>query len=316
MEATPCTGSDHSDLVLVNPTAGGGLARTILPRLREFAKQYCWNVSFCVTESPNDLAEKARAAAQSGRKRIFVVGGDGTFHVLINAVADYPGAVLAVLPAGGGNDLAAALGLPGDPIEAAKRVLKGEVRLLDVAHVSTADGNERRYVGGGGVGLDTEAVRHANGRYRNLRGRTRYVLSALRALAGFRPIRMRITSRAKEFEPLEATVLLVAVLNTPSYGAGMYLAPNAGIEDGQLDLVLVEDLKAFEVLRILPGLLSRGELPSNHVRRFRIACARIETDTPCWFHGDGELIGKTPVEVSVIPGAVRVLRAARDAPQS
>ncbi len=309
MQAASYGDSDSSDLVLVNPMAGGGHARTIIPRLRDFAKQQGWNAVFWVTDNANDLAGKAREAARAGRKRIFVVGGDGTFHTLVNAVGNCPDTVLAVIPAGGGNDLAAALGLPSDPIAAVERLLHGEVSFLDAVSIRTAEGNQCLYMAGGGVGLDTEAVRHANSSYRNLRGRTRYVLAALRALAGFRPITVRITSNS--CESLHATVLLVGVLNTPSYGGGLYLAPNALTDDGKLDLVLLDDLNVFEVLGILPRLLFRGEVRTKRIQRFRIECARIETNSPCEFHGDGELLGMTPVEVSIIPRAVRVLRAAR-----
>jgi diacylglycerol kinase (ATP) len=301
--------SDSSDLVLVNPMAGGGHARTIIPRLRDFAKRQCWNAVFCVTDNANDLAWNAREAARAGQKRIFVVGGDGTFHVLVNAVAYYPDTVLAVIPAGGGNDLAAALDLPSDPIAAAGQLLHGEVSFLDAASIRTAEGNHRLYLAGGGVGLDTEAVRLANSCYRNLRGRTRYVVSALRAIVRFRPITVSITLNSRE--SLQATVLLVSVLNTPSYGGGLFLAPNALTDDGKLDLVLLDQLNVLEVLGILPALLSQGKLRTKRIRRFQVDCARIETNSPCEFHGDGELLGMTPVEISIIPRAVRVLRAKR-----
>lgn len=300
-----------TDLVLVNPAAGGGQAQAVLPHLREFAKRRAWNAVFCVTESPQDLATKARSAAQSGCPRIFVLGGDGTFHVVVNATAQYPEIILSIIPAGGGNDLAAALGLPSDPIQAAAVLLDGETAFLDAVQVRTADGNERLYTGGGGVGLDTEAVRYANSSYRNIRGRTRYILGALRAWFTFRPMFVRITNNSSEFESASAAVLLVGVLNTPSYGGGLYLATHARIDDGELDVVVLENLGVMDIFRILPGLVFRGELRTNRIRRFAVACARIETDPPYWFHGDGELLGITPVEIAVLPKAIRVLRASR-----
>jgi diacylglycerol kinase (ATP) len=110
---------------------------------------------------------------------------------------------------------------------------------------------------------------------------------------------------------LETKVLLAGVLNTPSYGAGVCLAPDASTDDGKLDLVLLEDLRVAEILALLPALMSRGALNTNRVRRFRVESLRIETDKPCWFHGDGELLGMTPVEIKVVPKAFRVLSADR-----
>ncbi|MGB9431365.1 MAG: diacylglycerol kinase family protein [Candidatus Acidiferrum sp.] len=311
MEHTSRANSDIADLLLVNPSAGGGRAGATLPELRKFVKQRGWNVEICVTENANDFAEKARRAAEARRKRIFVLGGDGTFQLLINAVAGYPETILGVIPAGGGNDLAAALGLPDDPVKAAALLLEGEVYHLDAARVHTADGTEQLYTGGGGVGLDAEAARYASGAYRNLRGRLRYLLAAIRALFGFQAMRVRITTEDCEPKHLEATVLLVGVLNTPSYGAGLYLAPDAKTDDGKLELVLVEDLSVLQILALLPTFASRGELKTKRLRRFSTERVWIETESPRWFHGDGELLGMTPVEVCVVPRAILVLRPAQ-----
>jgi diacylglycerol kinase (ATP) len=296
------------DLLLVNPAAGGGRAAAILPALREFANHRGWQLEICVTSDQNDLASKARDAADTGRKRIFVLGGDGTFQVLLNAVANFPEIVLGVIPAGGGNDLAASLGLPRDPLQAAALLLDGKPCPMDVVRIRTADGRERLYTGGGGVGLDAEAALHANGAYRNLPGRPRYLLAAIRVLFGFRPAHVRITIEGIEPQCLEAKALLVAVLNTPSYGGGLHLAPNAKTDDGKLDLVVLDDLSMPRILLLLPALASRGELKTTRLRRFSVTHVRIETDTPRWFHGDGELLGMTPVDISVVPRAIRVMR--------
>jgi diacylglycerol kinase (ATP) len=311
VESSSQPNSGVTDLLFVNPAAGGGRAGNALPGLRKFASQRGWNVQICVTESPIDLATKARTAAETGRNRLLVLGGDGTFQVLLNAVADHPQLILGVIPAGGGNDLAAALDLPSDPVQAAALLLEGEVCFLDAAKVRTADGREWLYTGGGGVGLDAAAARYANGTFRHLRGRLRYVLAAIRALVGFHAIQVRIIVGAKEPQVLEATVLLAGILNTPSYGSGLCLAPDAKTDDGSLELVLLENLPAFQILRLLPALASRGDLKTNRVHRFSTQCVRIETKLPCWFHGDGELLGMTPVEVSVVPRAIRMLRPAR-----
>lgn len=311
MEPSSHADTTVADLLLVNPAAGGGRAFEILPGLRAFARQSGWRVEICVTQNPDDLAAQACKAAEAGRKRIMVLGGDGTFQVLLNALLAFPGVILGVIPAGGGNDLAAALGLPPDPFQAAALLLRGETCCIDAVRVRTSDGKERLYAGGGGVGLDAQAARYAGGAYRNLRGRLRYVLAGIRALFGFHALRVRLRMEGSEVQNLDATVLLAGVLNTPSYGAGLCLAPGAKTDDGKLDLVLLDDLKATEILALLPRLLSRGELRTKRVRRFSVTRVWIETDRPCWFHGEGELLGTTPVEISVVPRAVRMLCPAR-----
>jgi diacylglycerol kinase (ATP) len=300
-----------ADLVLVNPAAGAGRAKEAVPALRKFAERKNWHVDFCATQSREDLVRRAQAGVKEGRKRILVLGGDGTFQALVNAVFSDPDLVLGIVPAGAGNDLATALGLPQDPLQAAELLLDAEPCRLDAVRVRTADGQERLYIGGGGVGLDAEAARYAGSVYRNLRGRLRYLLSAIRALRGFHPIGVRAKIEPSESKVLEASVLLLGVLNTPSYGAGLRLAPEAETDDGKLDLVILEDLPLLDILVMLPFLVIRGELRTKRIQRLRLERVRIETDRPCQFHGDGEILGYTPVEVEVVPQAVRVLRPRR-----
>jgi len=303
----------RADLVLVNPAAGGGRGARALPLLQSFAAGKGWNADFRRTESPEDLTLQARAAAMEGRERILVLGGDGTFQVLLNALAGCPQVVLGIIPCGGGNDLAIALGLPLNPVRAAGIHLEGEARWMDAARVRTADGTGRLYTGGGGVGLDAEAAHHAGGVYRNLRGRTRYLLSAIRALIGFHAMHMRVEIRSGNPSMLDERALVVAVLNTPSYGAGLRIAPEAQTDDGKLDLILLGDLSFLQILGVLLGLALRGELRTKKVQRFRVEHVRIETERPCPFHGDGEMIGMTPVEIEVVPRALQILCPHRDA---
>jgi diacylglycerol kinase (ATP) len=110
-----------------------------------------------------------------------------------------------------------------------------------------------------------------------------------------------------ELPPIEAKALLAAVLNTPSYGAGIRLAPEALLDDGWLDAVIVGNLSVLQVLALLPRLLKSGELRTPHVKRLRVRAVKFTTDRPCLFHGDGEILGPTPVEIEIVAGAVRVL---------
>jgi diacylglycerol kinase (ATP) len=295
------------DLILVNPAAGGGRAAESVPGLKEFARQQNWRADFRLTASAEELAALARAAVAERRPRIFVLGGDGTFQILVNAIGAHTNVILGVLPAGGGNDLAVSLGLPPDAIFAAKLLLDGSCCFLDAVRVRTADGMERLYTGGGGVGLDAEAARYAGGIYRKLRGRLRYLLSAIRALMGFHRFQVRVQTQPGDLQDLACSALLLGILNTPSYGAGLRLAPEAKTDDGLLDLVLLEDLGFVEVVAMLPALFFKGDVHTRRLQRRCVRWARIETDRPCAFHGDGEILGSTPVEIEIVPRALLVL---------
>ena len=294
--------------VFVNSVAGGGRARFYLTQIQELFESFHVQAQFVMTESSLELESSAQNAISQGRRALFAMGGDGTFQALANA-AFGAGVFLGVLPVGGGNDLAAALGLPGDPLNAADAILRGEPRLVDLLRVHTAEGRIRLYAGGGGIGLDAEAARYASGRYRRLPGRSRYIASALRALVGFVPFEVRVDFPGSDLIPQEAQALVVAALKTPTYGAGLRLAPGATIEDGSVHVVLIEDI-GIGVLRLLPRLMGSGELRTSRVKRWQVRKVRLTTQKPTVFHGDGEILGSTPVEIEVVPRALQVLAPA------
>jgi diacylglycerol kinase (ATP) len=292
-------------IVFVNPSAGSGRAQEYLARIKNaFATRQLY-AEFIFTSSLEELESRTRLAIAAGRRVLLALGGDGTLQGLVNAACGSD-VVLGILPAGGGNDFAAALGLPKNPLAAAEAILGGQPRAVDILRARTADGRERLYVGGGGVGLDAEAALYA-GSYRGVPGRWRYVTAALRALIEFTPLRVRAEFPGSETLEIERKVLVAAVLNTPTYGAGIRLAPTAQIDDGLLTTILVEDFTALEVLRLLPRLVTRGTLPESHLQRVSAKRVRLTPSRPCRFHGDGEILGPAPVEIEVLPRAIRVL---------
>src|SRR6266851_8971268 len=226
-------------VVFVNSAAGGGRASSYLGRMQKLFESFQVYAKFVMTNSAAELASSARNAISQGQHVLFAMGGDGTFQALANA-AFGTGALLAILPVGGGNDFATALGLPADPFKATEAILRGNPRFVDLVRVRTVEGHTRLYAGGGGIGLDAEAARYASGVYRRLPGRSRYLASALRALAGFTPMEVHIEFPGSDIISHKGNALLVAVLNSPTYGAGLRLAPNAVLDDGSLNVVLIE----------------------------------------------------------------------------
>ena len=294
-------------IVFVNPSAGRGRARAYLPRLRRLFESLEMSSEFVETDSAADLELAARQSVSHDQQLLLALGGDGTFQALANGAFE-GSAILGILPAGGGNDFAAALGLPNDPLVAGEAIVKdGKPRYVDLVRARTADGRTRLYAGGGGVGLDAEAARQAAGAYRRFPGRLRYVAAALRALYEHQPLNVRIEFPGADQAALETSSLLTSVLNTPTYGAGLRLAPGASIDDGMLNLVLIESLSKPEVLRLLPRLVGTGDLRTSRIKRWSIKRVKISTNRPSFFHGDGELLGPAPVEIEVVPKAVRVL---------
>jgi diacylglycerol kinase (ATP) len=296
-------------IVFVNPLAGAGRAGKYLPRVRKAFEAQGIPPEFVLTESAEDLESRARTTIAQGRRLLLAMGGDGTVQGLANA-AYGSDVLLGMLPAGGGNDFAAALGLPNDPVAAARAVLNGQPHSVDLLRARTADGRERLYVGGGGVGLDVEASRFAAGAYRRIPGRLRYIVSAVRAWREFASLNVRAEFPGSEQEAMEASVLLAGVMNAPSYGAGLRVAPGAQVDDGWLNLSFVKELSALEVFGLVPRLLNDGSLPDSYLTQTRARKVLLQTDRACFFHGDGEILGPAPVEIEVLPAVMKVLAPA------
>jgi len=293
-------------MVFANQQAGGGKPVKLLPECEQVFRQAGVTADIRITASLDDLEDQALKAVESGAKLLFAVGGDGTLQGLVNAAFGHD-VVLGIVPAGGGNDFARALGLPQNPLEALRALLQGQPRYVDLARVRFSDGRQRLFLGGGGIGLDADTAKFSGGAFRNWPGRTRYIASAICAYAGYRRRRVRTDIDSKGSVPSWQECVLASVLNTPTFGAGIRLSPDARINDGLLDFVFLGELSIWRLLSVLPQLALRGtlNLPKLRVIRFRRMC--IETETTAYFHGDGELLGPTPAEIEVVPSAARFL---------
>jgi diacylglycerol kinase family enzyme len=293
-------------LVFVNPRAGCGRTQKYLLPARQIFEAERIPVEFVLTESAEDLDSRAKSAIAGGCRVLLAMGGDGTLQGLLNAACGSD-LLLGILPTGGGNDFAAALSLPPEPLAAMRAVLRGQPRLVDLLRARTSDGRQRYCAGGGGVGLDVDALHYAGTAYRGLPGRSRYVVSAVSAWLQFTPLQVRAEFPQGGQPAMEAHVLLAGVLNAPTYGAGLRVAPSAQIDDGWLDLSFVKNLTAFDVLRLVPRLLATGNLPESYLTQRKTRKVLLRTDRPCLFQADGEILGPAPVEVEIVPAAAKVL---------
>jgi diacylglycerol kinase (ATP) len=292
--------------VFVNPFAGGGRAAPKCAEAREAFVQRNYAVKFFEASSAREFRLNVHRAISEGCDTFVALGGDGTLQLLVTEIFGRDVRV-GVIPAGGGNDFASALGIPTNVQHAVAVIAEGNSRPVDLLQVRTSDGKDYLYLGGGGIGLDAEAARHAGGKFMNWPGRLRYVASAITALQGFSGVEVDVEFPETELPGIAKRVLLAAVLNTPSYGGGLRLAPGAELDDGLLEVVLLEMLGAREILALLPRLLFTGELKTGHVTRLRTQRVRITPRSEAWFHGDGELLGPAPVDVQVLHKKLCVL---------
>jgi len=290
----------------VNPAAGRGSAGRKVPELRAAFAQRKYPVKIVESASAGELQCGVQSAVREGCATLIAMGGDGTLQLLVREVIGRDVQV-GVIPAGGGNDFAAALGITKNVEQAAEIVVCGRTRSVDLVRVRNSNGLDAIYLGGGGMGIDAEALRYANGTFVKWPGRLRYLASAIAALRGFRGVQVRVEFPEGDLPTIAKLVLLAAVLNTPTFGGGLRLAPEALLDDGQLEVVMVEMLRKREVLALIPRLLLTGELKTKRVVRMRAAKIKLTAEKETHFQGDGELLGKTPVEIEILHRTLRML---------
>ena len=295
---------------LVNPAAGGGRAGQIVLPLARRLREAGATVEVTYTSSVEATPGLVAAAVAAGQVLVSV-GGDGMVSSVAGAVADRDG-VLAVIPAGRGNDLARMLAVPSALDDQVALLLDGAPRPIDVLSVGLP-GRPRQVVAGSVyAGVDARAAAIVD-RSRRIPTRLQYPVAALRALATYRPVRAVVEVDGRVSEHLAATVVIA---NSGYYGKGMLIAPGADVRDGMLDVVVIGAASRYGLIRSLPTVYdgSHADLPEVTVQRgrtVRLAGAFVGGGAVP-VGADGESLGELPtgadaLEVEIRPGAVRVL---------
>jgi YegS/Rv2252/BmrU family lipid kinase len=293
--------------LIVNPSAGGGRAARIAPEVERALRSEGLSVRAVRTSGLAHARELAREASAAG-ETVAALSGDGLVGVLADELRASPGAVLGVLPGGRGNDLARVLEIPSDPAAACRVLARGTARPLDLGLVEPLGGGPARaFVGIASAGFDSDANRIANEAPPWLGGLV-YAYGAVRALLSWRPARFELEFDGRERHAFSG--YSVAVANSRAYGGGMYAAPDAMLDDGQLDVVAIERVSRLRFLANLPRVFkgTHVELPS--VRVFRCATVTVVSDRPFEMYADGDPVGALPVRVSALRGAVTVVTPA------
>jgi YegS/Rv2252/BmrU family lipid kinase len=305
--------------MLVNPSAGGGKAAKLAPQAERMLRGLGATVRRVDTRSLEHARELAVSAARAG-EHVVVLSGDGAIGAVAEALREVPDAVLGVLPGGRGNDLARSLGVSQELEQACATIAAGFWRAMDVGEVSdpteaAADGSPRTFVGIASAGFDSDANRIANEAPSWL-GNLVYAYGALRALLAWRPARFEI-----ELDPpgerRRFVAYTVGACNSRSYGGGMRAAPDALLDDGQLEVVVLENVSKLTFLtKILPRVFNGTHVLEPHVHVFRAREVSIEADRPFTMYADGDPIGELPLRVRAVAGAINVLVPKRPAADS
>jgi diacylglycerol kinase (ATP) len=295
------TGGKRIGLV-VNPEAGGRRGGPLGLQVAGHLRSAGHDVVDLSDVTAAAARERARNAVAAGLDALAVAGGDGMVHLGANVCAG-TGTPLAIIATGTGNDVARCLGIPvRDPAAAAEVVSAGTPRRIDAIRRVDGDGAEQWFAGVLGAGFDSFVNQRAN-RWAWPRGRARYPLAVLRELPLFRPIPYAVTVDGVR---RETRAMLVTVANTTSYGGGMQVCPDARVDDGLLDVMVVHEIGTGEFLRVFPKVFGGGHLGHPAVEVLRGREVVLEAEGVMAF-ADGEPFAPLPLSCHVVPGALQVL---------
>lgn len=294
---------------VVNPSAGRGRTRKLLPRLNDALERADLDVEIAVSSDLEDARALARAALDADRG-VVACGGDGLVSELAGLVAE-AGGVLGIVPTGAGNDFARHLGLDHRrALDAVPVLTTGREATVDLGRAeATGDGtggNRHWFASVANTGFDSEANRWANG-VQWVGGTTLYVLAVVRTLAVYKPHRFRLGVDGNERE-IEAWLL--AVGNGRCYAGGMMITPDAELDDGQLDVCVVGPVSRPDFLWSFPKVFRGTHVhhPAVQMQRGReVVIESLDASVPIELYGSGERIGPLPARLEAVPGALRVM---------
>jgi YegS/Rv2252/BmrU family lipid kinase len=282
--------------LLVNPSSARGRTLKLLPRVEQALDER--RIVFRVqrTKSLEHGVEQALNAVEAGEVPV-VMSGDGLIGAVGGAMAGVE-TPLGILPAGRGNDLARVLGIPDEPEPAAAVLAHGHSRRIDVG-----EANGARFLGIVSVGFDSEANRLANETH-FLRGNLVYAYAALRTLLGWKPARFTVRVDA---ERARFTGYSVSVANNKAFGGGMFIAPDAELDDGEFDIVTIGEVGKLRFVGNLPKVFKGTHVDGDEVRVFRAPHLELTASKPFPVYADGEHLTDLPATLRILPKALSVL---------
>lgn len=288
--------------VIINPISGAGRRPDVARQRAEMATAFLTSRGVegevFVTERGGHARELARGALGRGITQCIAWGGDGTINEVASALA-FTSATLGIVPSGSGNGFSREMGIPFDPPAAFEIALGGRDRVIDAGEIEG-----RLFFNLAGVGLDARIAHQfaATGLVR--RGFVRYLEIASSEIFTRSMHEYAITV---DGQMRRSHVLLVAIANGRQYGNGALIAPDARIDDGKLDVIVVDDRSPWAVIRHAPKLF-RGRLADVPGVTMRTATrVDITSNNPLIYHVDGEpCLGGSGISACVRPGALRV----------
>lgn len=291
-------------LLIVNPSSGRERGVEHADEIAEGLGRKFGVVDLVRTAGDGDAERAAHAYAASGGRRLFVGGGDGTVNEALNGVASsgrLRDVTFGIVPLGTGNDFAAALGIPLEIPEALDTLLAGRALDVDVGLV-----NGRHFLNTSGGGFIAEVSVAVTPQLKTIAGHLAYLIGGAQALMEYEPVRATVLAEPGRFR-MGLGLHTFAVCNSRLIGGGRLIAPEALIDDGLLDLCLIEAMGSVEFLTLARKVADGDHVDDPRVRYVQASSIVIDLDRETKINTDGEVLSATRCEYSVLPRAATFL---------
>jgi diacylglycerol kinase (ATP) len=299
-------------LVILNPWAGRGSAGQRRADLERGLHEAGVPFELVTTHARGGATELAWQGIERGCGRIVAVGGDGTINEVANGIKEAEAALgrrarLGVIPLGTGSDFIKSL----DGIEAndlaggIRRIVTNTIRSVDLGRVRVDDGDTRLFINAVGMGLDAQVAAESL-KLTRLKGMAVYLVAIIRALANYRAHPMTVEYDGQR---LQRRLLFASIANGRCQGAGFWLTPDAVVDDGLLDLCLVDNMRLDQIIRALPRLMEGSHTTLKQVTMGRGQHIRVTCTAPVPVATDGEVVATNArgITIETLPGALDIL---------
>ncbi|MBU4562217.1 diacylglycerol kinase family lipid kinase [bacterium] len=294
--------------LIVNLTAGGGKPHKHLNTVLKYLKENGLNFKVCTTSHQGEAVELAQKAADNGAELIVSVGGDGTVNEIVNGIMksknDPP---LGIIPLGWANDFIKSTDIPSDIIEACKILIKGKTKKIDIGVIN----NQIYFANICGVGFDAEVAQLANhmkSKHPNLRILSAFVYvfaTVKKLLSPFSYHNVKIKFDGQE---IHSKILFIAIGNGKIYGGRFKITPEAILDDGLLEVCVVEEMGRFKYLSIIPKVFKGTHASIKGINFYRAKEVVIQSSEPVLAQVSGEVIeGQKEFTITLLPKSLKLI---------
>jgi diacylglycerol kinase (ATP) len=303
--------------LIVNPVSGTDAAPDLLPSINRQLRERIGLLDIVITTAEGDATQAAEEAVRDGYDHLFVAGGDGTLNEALNGVARVEQGLsqvtFGVIPLGTGNDFATALGLPPDVPDAIDALLAGDAADVDIGRM-----NDHYFVNVSAGGFIAEVSDAVNPQLKTVAGKLAYLIGGAQVLLTYEPVRAQLLRVESASEPLTATpqkalpapiaLHTFAVCNSRLVGGGRLIAPHATIDDGRIDVCLIEAMPTVDFLALLKRVSGGEHVDDQRVSYFQASALELLFDRVVKVNTDGQVLETDRCRYDVLPRAARFLR--------